>query len=753
MSRGPSALAAFYLLRERPAGEPDGALGQTARPALFGGFKDMTRVRYDYPLVLTDKAPGNACVQSLSEIINQVLQDIAPTGNEGEQIRQQVLGLERHIKQLVSSGVRGTLASVWETAQQEILTSAGQPGQQQLRKTLTRAQQHLDSFGSAELVDCDVHLPARMLSHLWQSCQAEMAGRLRARIDGLVQNLTDILKVDYLHTDKARSGKNLRQSVGTSDQQEFDFQAMARVLESAPVGEPLPERRVNRIQAAIKTLRSQRFVATEHSSGRKGRNKDNFQFEFNDCGKALAAYRSRLQDMAAVVKAISIAELEIDNRYDESIHTAYFKHFDDLSLGPEDLAMFPSYLVCLRDMNESTSSQAAVLEILGSGLPFKIMAQTDDAIGDLPATTGRFPFAGRGRQLASMALGLNKVFVLQSASASLYRMRASLMDGMANHRTALFSIYSGGSGDTPAANPYLRAAAATESRVFPSYVFNPDSGDNWAARFSLEANPQLHRDWPVHPLQFEDPEHQRLSEDCAFTLVDFVAGDKRFAGHFAPVSADAWHDGILPVAEFLELGLANGEDHLPYVWLLDDDNVLTRAVADERLIDAARQCADAWHSLQELAGINNSHAMALLADAESAWQLEKESLLREAADRSAPDTAVPADKQAPPDADNLVTDDSSAEPGLEETTAVPSDQAWIETIRCTTCNECTDLNNRMFAYNDDMQAYIADPDAGSYRDLVLAAETCQVAIIHPGQPRNPDEPGLDELLSRAEPFM
>ena len=58
----------------------------------------------------------------------------------------------------------------------------------------------------------------------------------------------------------------------------------------------------------------------------------------------------------------------------------------------------------------------------------------------------------------------------------------------------------------------------------------------------------------------------------------------------------------------------------------------------------------------------------------------------------------------------------------------------------------------MFAYNDNKQAYIADINAGTYAQLVEAAESCQVAIIHPGKPRNPNEPGLDELLKRAEPF-
>jgi hypothetical protein len=51
-----------------------------------------------------------------------------------------------------------------------------------------------------------------------------------------------------------------------------------------------------------------------------------------------------------------------------------------------------------------------------------------------------------------------------------------------------------------------------------------------------------------------------------------------------------------------------------------------------------------------------------------------------------------------------------------------------------------------------MQAYIADPDAGTFRQIVEAAESCQVSIIHPGQPREPNEPNLEDLTARAEPF-
>ncbi len=83
----------------------------------------------------------------------------------------------------------------------------------------------------------------------------------------------------------------------------------------------------------------------------------------------------------------------------------------------------------------------------------------------------------------------------------------------------------------------------------------------------------------------------------------------------------------------------------------------------------------------------------------------------------------------------------------------PGDEPYIETPRCTSCDECINKNKRMFAYNENKQAYIVDPKAGSYRDMVEAAEACKVAIIHPGKPWNPDEPNLDDLTKRAEAFI
>lgn len=58
----------------------------------------------------------------------------------------------------------------------------------------------------------------------------------------------------------------------------------------------------------------------------------------------------------------------------------------------------------------------------------------------------------------------------------------------------------------------------------------------------------------------------------------------------------------------------------------------------------------------------------------------------------------------------------------------------------------------MFAYNAAKQAEIKDASAGTFQQLVLAAERCPVSIIHPGSPLDPNEKDLDKWRKRAEKF-
>jgi pyruvate-ferredoxin/flavodoxin oxidoreductase len=106
---------------------------------------------------------------------------------------------------------------------------------------------------------------------------------------------------------------------------------------------------------------------------------------------------------------------------------------------------------------------------------------------------------------------------------------------------------------------------------------------------------------------------------------------------------------------------------------------------------------------------------------------------------AAPAPAGGAAPAAAPEADTADDDDMAMEP-------------YIDTDRCTTCNECTNLNGKMFAYDDNKQAYIRDARAGTFAQLVQAAERCPAALIHPGTPLNPKEKDLAKWIERARPF-
>ncbi len=77
---------------------------------------------------------------------------------------------------------------------------------------------------------------------------------------------------------------------------------------------------------------------------------------------------------------------------------------------------------------------------------------------------------------------------------------------------------------------------------------------------------------------------------------------------------------------------------------------------------------------------------------------------------------------------------------------------WIDTDLCTTCDECTNLNKKIFVYNDKKKAIIKDPKGGPYRDIVKAAEKCTAKIIHPGLPADRSEKDIEKWIKRGEKF-
>jgi hypothetical protein len=724
MKARPSEQQLFHLTGRRQGEGLRGIDGLGLRPALLAPYRDLGALRHDFPLVLVEGVEAADCVRPLAQLVDEMLREVAPRGIEGERLRCHALQLERNIRREVEAGAEGTLAELWETAAAGLGAREGET----LEQVLNYAAGALHIEG--QVLGCGEALPARLLTHAWRAARAARARQFRSEVGRLVLKLSDILRAAFSHSQAGRQAHSLQASLGGAHQDAFDFDALSRIVGKGAPRDELPPARRARLERTLAVLQSQRF----HASHEDADADEVYRFEFDNCAAAMQAWRERLPEVAELVKAIAIAELEVAGRYVEAEHDPVFEVFDAGALGADDLARFPDYLVCIPPGRNDAAENAGLMDMLSSGLPVKVLVQTSDLLEDTSIGTGHFAFGVRSARLATAAMGLGGMYVLQSVSSNLPALRREIARGLECPGPALFSVYCGSGAGAPLP-AYLAAAAAMQSRAFPAFVYDAVAGANWATRFSLANNPQPDGDWPVEALSYCDDAQQRIEQTCAFTHADFVLCDPRHAAHFALVPRAHWNDAMLPASEWLALDERAAAGRVPYLLAVDAEDALQRVIVDARVLQATRRCLLLWHRLQEHAGIHDSHAERLLASERAAWADSQ----RAAQPVAAPEAPAPA----------------AASPASEPEAAAPArsrDEAWIETSRCPSCNECQLINDRMFAYDERKQAYIKDLTAGTYRQLVEAAESCQVAIIHPGKPRDPNEPGLEELLVRAEPF-
>ena len=77
---------------------------------------------------------------------------------------------------------------------------------------------------------------------------------------------------------------------------------------------------------------------------------------------------------------------------------------------------------------------------------------------------------------------------------------------------------------------------------------------------------------------------------------------------------------------------------------------------------------------------------------------------------------------------------------------------WIDTDEGTACDECININPKIFVYNENKKAVIANPTGGPYKDIVKSAERCTARIIHPGLPANRSAKDSDKWIKRGEKY-
>ena len=418
------------------------------------------------------------------------------------------------------------------------------------------------------------------------------------------------------------------------------------------------------------------------------------------------------------------------------------------------------------------------------------------------------------KELGLLAIAHRGAFVVQSSQASPSHLVASLIKGLQSRRPAVFNLYTPCPIEHGLTDDWSRQAArlALESRAFPYFVYDPDAGTTFADCLNLEGNPSVEDLWPAYALKYENEGSDTQEMELPLTIADWAATEGRFKKHFREVPHEKWTDDMVPFHEFLQLDAEGRTGKMPFIHTLNGKRLARQTVSAE-MVALAQERLLFWSQLRQLAGIEvadsvrerlnaaveteyEARAAALRTEYEQKIAELKSTYAHTVARRLAEGLLRVAEGKTVSDLVSVamstpmspVTQDITpgTPPKLQNTEAVPTAsseaaavkkssatgeravasapaaaavadeplaiEASIDSALCTSCNECTNISKKIFAYNADKQAYIKDPRGGTFAQIVKAAELCPVSIIHPGTPLNPKEKDLGKWVARAARF-
>ncbi len=587
-------LRAFYLHGQRPsaAGAEDDA---APLPALLHPYRDLSRVRHEFPVLLDSSKPAGAA-KPLTDIVDEILAS-APEGDEGARFRHSVLRLESIMRSLLEDREGDRLSLVWDRAAATLFETSRLSDDKAaaLRENVAAARKALVADG--DLISCGPAAPARIFRSCADAHWTECCGPWREELDTIIRQLQNILVADFVHSDEAVKPEHLRETLGAPE--DVDERAMSSLLRSTPREGGLPEQRRERVRDTLATLKAMQPVfQSNRLPGKLDRAPIRFDQVFDDCASALEEHAKRMLAMTAFFKCVRVARLEIQNQYRDAVHDAFFSQFDERYLTRDEVALCPPVLVRVTDDALARGGQGALLDALNSRAGIKILLELRnicEVTGDSPRPRVSVGWPAR---IAGMAMALNHAYVMQAPASRAGVMSTRMLEGMRFTGPALFSI------GVPepqgrVLGSYLAAAAAVESRVHPVLAFDPSRGATLAERVDLGDNPQGERMWPTEKFTFRNAAGEETTIDLAFTPADFLFGDARLAGHFWTVPASSWHDAMAPLHQVLDLPVNEAAGRIPYILTVDRENRMARVVVSRDILDVSLRCRSYWSGLRE----------------------------------------------------------------------------------------------------------------------------------------------------------
>ncbi|MCB2153260.1 ferredoxin [bacterium] len=769
----------FFLNRRRPDSQADASLPV---PALLRPFRDLDSLRHEFPFCVKPTCE-QPVAETLMQLVDQAIEGTGEEGDAAERLTRHFHQLEWSIKQLDGNNPGSPMDKLLDPAIERVMSATKLPEakSQQLRADLEIARRALR--GAGDVLPCNADAARRLMAAAFSADWHARTAQWKDELAEIIVGLENLLSADESQSANAASPDSLRDSVGSAD---LDFNALSDLLSESRLSHRLPEARVARVEKTLATLR--RIAPLFNWCGCSG-GASSLPFAMepvvNDCLAAIECYRNRMAEMVEFFKAVQVARLDLENRYREELHDPIFAAFDEAMLSQEEKALCPPVLLIVEGSIVGKGQVTALLDMLTSDAPIKVLVQVDDLLAD-PNRLARVPFEANWlARLGTMAAALGDVYVLQTPVSRFSLMYSGFMDGLSYSGPALFSVFASAPENTTGLPVYLSSAAAFEARAFPAFTYDPAKGSALADRIAIDMNSKVDADWSSEEFFFEVNEGETQAVEVAMTPADFLLADKRAAKSFWDLPVEMWHRQMVPLMQYMDRTPETREVQIPYILAVDEQNRVHRIVVSKPIVQAVLQCRAQWRRLQELGGVKNSHAERLLAHEKQRLEDEKQNaiasveekfsaeldrnldeLTQEIVDRiagqllsEAPVTGAvtrPASPRPAPNSSAASVEEAATEPEAapveEEEESLSFDDPYIETPRCTTCNECVQLNGELFKYNENKQAFINDASAGSFRQLVEAAEKCPVHIIHPGKPLNPNEPGLDGLVERAAKF-
>ena len=785
------ALRHFHLTGEGALSASDPIDAVPLRPDVLGAVARASDPWHRYPLVFLDGQKTESIIP-LRELLDGAVQSASEGGSP-------LAMLDRFLPAIVRSADRVLERCTGRASVAEVLNQAlerleegvdvSQAGSKALAEDVARFKKALPSFGSLLALDQQT-LPTILLETFTAGRQSRRDS-YREEIVGLLDRIDGLLQLDDSHSPEGRTPEALASTLATGGDF-LDPAALSKNLPTHQGSKRMATARRARIEAATATLRDWLESSPEAPEVVLVRAPSPLEFEApagcrivqhaEGLEAAIGVFDGLAEGMVATVQAVRIVRLEVDDRYDPERHDRVIERVDWQSFTTEEMFLLPAVVVLETGRRLRGSSLSSLSVLLRSGRPVQVVVS--ESTSELQWGESHDALAGYHPGLGYLAVAHREAFVLQSTLARPRHLIAGLqqMATMLNPAVALVAVPSWQS----PVSPWLQLVAAQQSRTTPCFHYDPLAGETWAERFDLEDNPQVELPWPTHEVSFVDETGANATRDEAFTFAHAAAVDPAYGSHFRVIPPEAWADDQVEVAEYLARPPAEQRRQVPYLWVVTETGELARAVLTRELAFACRDRMRAWRILQELAGLHNEYArraaeqateqaradaerQRLEAEATHAEQVEqvRSGAAGEAMDRlvavlmdldSVPGAAVRMPSVAPPtpEAATAPSPEAAAEPAPvveeEDEEDVSFTDPYINSVLCTTCDECTNLNPRMFVYNVDRQAVIADVTAGTFEQLVKAAEKCPARCIHPGAPRAGDATVTDELVARAKPF-